>query len=94
MARNNDQLVSKSVRLPESLIEYIELQEGGSFSSKLVHYLMECRSGEAERRKNLEFYDKMIAERQDKLKTSTDNLNQCILILNKLSHLYTISLED
>ena len=86
--------LQKTVRLPSELVDYVESQEGRDFSKKLVALIVDVREGDARRKKHLEFYDKLIQERKDKLRELTDNLNQCILILNKLSNVYALSLED
>ncbi|MCM1113833.1 MAG: hypothetical protein NC399_11330, partial [Muribaculum sp.] len=48
--------VSKSVRLPLSVVEFIEKQPGGNFSQKLLGILSDYRSGDAERREQLDLY--------------------------------------
>lgn len=59
--------VSKSVRLSKDHISYIEEQEGKDFSSKLSRLLEEVKSGEAERKENIAFYEGMIREYENEL---------------------------
>ncbi len=53
-------LTSKSVRLPDYLIEYIESQEGKTFSEKLILLLDDLHHGEVERQKKLQSYQSRI----------------------------------
>lgn len=59
--------VSKSVRLSREQIAYIEEQEGKDFSSKLSGLLEEVKSGEAERKKNIAWYEGCIREQEKEL---------------------------
>lgn len=53
---SNMTTISKSIRLPTDLVEFIEAQEGSNFSEKLVSILLEYRDGDADRQRVLESY--------------------------------------
>lgn len=59
----SDLTISKSVRLPDYLVEFIEqYQEGDNFSQKLMAILLEFRDGDDERQRMLESYRKDITK--------------------------------
>lgn len=54
MSKND--LVSKSVRLPSDLVEFVEAWEGKDFTSKLINLLEELRSGAEQREVDIQNY--------------------------------------
>ena len=57
--------VSKSVRLPCDLVDFIESQEGSNFSEKLLGILHEYRFGDEERQRMLASYRNDITRYRD-----------------------------
>ena len=74
MSRRRTDTVSKTIRMPQDLVEYVESQKGRNFSDKLVSLLVETCQGESERKRMLDLYDEKIAEKRVKL----DELNHQI----------------
>ena len=85
MIFSND-LVTKSMRLPPDIVEYIEQQEGDTFTSKLVTLLREVRDGDQERAENLAWYESTLKERYKKLEELDDDIYQIIKVLSHLHH--------
>lgn len=85
MIFSND-LVTKSMRLPSDIVEYIEQQEGDTFTSKLVTLLREVRDGDQERAENLAWYESTLKERYKKLEELDDDIYQIIKVLLHLHH--------
>lgn len=85
MIFSND-LVTKSMRLPSDIVEYIEQQEGDTFTSKLVTLLREVRDGDQERAENLAWYESTLKERYKKLEELDDDIYQIINVLLHLHH--------
>lgn len=85
MIFSND-LVTKSMRLPSDIVEYIEQQEGDTFTSKLVTLLREVRDGDQERAENLACYESTLKERYKKLEELDDDIYQIIKVLLHLHH--------
>lgn len=85
MIFSND-LVTKSMRLPPDIVEYIEQQEGDTFTSKLVTLLREVRDGDQERAENLAWYESTLKERYKKLEELDDDIYQIIKVLLHLHH--------
>lgn len=85
MIFSND-LVTKSMRLPSDIVEYIEQQEGDTFTSKLVTLLREVRDGDQERAENLAWYESTLKERYKKLEELDDDIYHIIKVLLHLHH--------
>lgn len=85
MIFSND-LVTKSMRLPSDIVEYIEQQEGDTFTSKLVTLLREVRDGDQERAENLAWYESTLKERYKKLEELDDDIYRIIKVLLHLHH--------
>lgn len=85
MIFSND-LVTKSMRLPPDIVEYIEQQEGDTFTSKLVTLLREVRDGDQERAENLAWYESTLKERYKKLEELDDDIYRIIKVLLHLHH--------
>ena len=66
--------VSKSIRLPEYLVEYVEAQPGKDFTSKLFTLLEDCRIGEKKRQEEKTYYERLIDERRKELRGYNDIL--------------------
>ncbi|MBR6643069.1 MAG: hypothetical protein IKL28_05350 [Lachnospiraceae bacterium] len=74
-------LIQKSVRLPADLVDYIETQEGYTFSEKLVGVLEEYRSGDQRRRQVLERYNRDVQSRERRLAELLENMYDASHIL-------------
>lgn len=85
MIFSND-LVTKSMRLPPDIVEYVEQQPGDTFTSKLVTLLREVRDGDQERAENLAWYESTLKERYKKLEELDDDIYQIIKVLLHLHH--------
>lgn len=57
--------ISKSIRLPDYLVEFIEAQEGDNFSEKLLGILYDYRCGDTDRQMMLQSYRRDIARYKD-----------------------------
>lgn len=77
--------ISKTVRLPADLVDYINRQEGSNFSQKLVNILEEYRHGDELRRERLAFYDCLLSERREALKEVTDKLYNAGVLLHRIT---------
>lgn len=66
--------ISKTVRIPADLVEYVEGQEGSNFSQKLVGVLEEYRGGDRLREDRIAYYERVLSERRKSLKDVTDKL--------------------
>lgn len=85
MIFSND-LVTKSMRLPPDIVEYVEQQPGDTFTSKLVTLLRDVRDGDQERAENLAWYESTLKERYKKLEELDDDIYQIIKVLLHLHH--------
>lgn len=74
------------MRLPSDIVEYIEQQEGDTFTSKLVTLLREVRDGDQERAENLAWYESTLKERYKKLEELDDDIYRIIKVLLHLHH--------
>jgi ubiquitin C-terminal hydrolase len=87
MKGNND-LISKTVRLPKYIIDYVNLQEGNTFTARLINLLEEVQNGEASRIKILNDYDRQIQERKETLSDLSQNMYNANLVSQKLDRFY------
>ena len=85
MIFSND-LVTKSMRLPPDIVEYVEQQPGDTFTSKLVTLLREVRDGDQQRAENLAWYESTLKERYQKLEDLNDDIYRIQVILMHLHH--------
>ena len=82
----SNELISKSLRLPSDVVDYVEQQPGDTFTSKLVTLLREVRDGDQERAENLAWYESTLKERYQKLEDLNDDIYRIQLILMHLYH--------
>lgn len=82
----SNELISKSLRLPSDVVDYVEQQPGDTFTSKLVTLLREVRDGDQERAENLAWYESTLKERYQKLEDLNDDIYRIQLILLHLHH--------
>lgn len=61
--------VSKSVRLPEELVEFVEALPGDNFTVKLVGLLEDLISGKDKRLQELQYLDERITKSRKQLRT-------------------------
>lgn len=82
----SNELISKSLRLPSDVVDYVEQQPGDTFTSKLVTLLREVRDGDQQRAENLAWYESILKERYQKLEDLNDDIYRIQLILMHLHH--------
>ena len=82
----SNELISKSLRLPSDVVDYVEQQPGDTFTSKLVTLLREVRDGDQQRAENLAWYESTLKERYQKLEDLNDDIYRIQLILMHLYH--------
>lgn len=85
MIFSND-LVTKSMRLPPDIVEYVEQQPGDTFTSKLVTLLREVRDGDQERAENLAWYESTIEANRQKIEKQNQEIYQIQRVLLHLHH--------
>lgn len=88
MSVKEDNTVSKTIRLPVELVEYVELQDGKNFSSKLINLLDDVRNGDANRRATIAEYDDLIRDRRQKLREISDSMYNATLVTQKLEQFW------
>lgn len=79
-----EKMIQKSVRIPSSLVEFVDSQSGADFSKKLIGILTEYKNGELERKLMLQRYDEQIAERSKRLDTLMQKVNSASMIARRL----------
>lgn len=79
-----EKMVQKSVRIPISLVEFVNNQPGADFSKKLVAILTEYKDGELERKVMLQRYDEQIAERRQRLDSLMSDINGVVRIQRRV----------
>lgn len=88
MSVKEDNTVSKTIRLPVELVEYVELQDGKNFSAKLISLLDDVRNGDANRRATIAEYDDLIRDRRQKLREISDSMYNATLVTQKLEQFW------
>lgn len=83
-----EKMIQKSVRIPGSLVEYVDSQPGADFSKKLVGILTEYKNGELERKLMLQRYDEQIEERRERLDTLMRKINSASMISRRVDALF------
>lgn len=83
-----EKMIQKSVRIPGSLVEYVDSQSGADFSKKLVGILTEYKNGEIERKLILQRYDEQIEERRERLDTLMRKINSASMISRRVDALF------
>lgn len=61
----SEQTISKTIRLPLSLVQYIDQAPGDNFSQKLVGLLEDYQHGDEDRQRRLESYQRDIRQYSD-----------------------------
>lgn len=85
---NMDKTVSKTIRLPLDLVEYIELQDGENFSQQLQGILNDYRRGDADRKKRLAEYRRSIDRYRDVYDRLVSDYEEAqVIISNMYSYL-------
>lgn len=85
MIFSND-LVTKSMRLPPDIVEYVEQQPGDTFTSKLVTLLREVKDGDQKRAEMLEYYKSTIEANRQKIAKQNQEIYQIQRVLMHLHH--------
>jgi Arc/MetJ-type ribon-helix-helix transcriptional regulator len=81
-------MIQKSVRIPSSLVEFVDSQPGADFSKKLIGILTEYKNGELERKLMLQRYDEQIAERKKRLDSLMQKIGSVSLISRRVDALF------
>ena len=89
MIFSND-LVTKSMRLPPDIVEYIEQQEGDTFTAKFIDLVYEIMNGDKQRAENLAWYESTIEANRKKIQEQD---SQIYTVARSLDHLHR-ALED
>lgn len=77
-------LISKSVRFPVELVEYIETQPGKDFSSKLINLVEEYKGGELRREESIQYYEQLLSANRKKLDEQSDTIRSVNRVLTHL----------
>ena len=85
MIFSND-LVSKSMRLPPDIVDYIEQQEGDSFTAKFIDLVYEIMNGDKQRAENLAWYESTIEANRQKIAKQNQEIYQIQRVLLHLHH--------
>lgn len=83
-----EKMIQKSVRIPGSLVEFVDSQPGADFSKKLIGILTEYRNGDLERKLMLQRYDERIAERRERLDILMQKINSASMISRRVDALF------
>ena len=83
-----EKMIQKSVRIPGSLVEFVDSQPGADFSKKLVGILTEYKNGDIERKLVLQRYDERIAERRERLDILMQKINSASMISRRVAALF------
>ena len=85
MILSND-LVTKSMRLPPDIVEYIEQQEGDTFTAKFIDLVYEIMNGDKQRAENLAWYESTIEANRQKIAKQNQEIYQIQRVLLHLHH--------
>lgn len=85
MIFSND-LVTKSMRLPLDIVEYIEQQEGDTFTAKFIDLVYEIMNGDKQRAENLAWYESTIEANRQKIAKQNQEIYQIQRVLLHLHH--------
>ena len=85
MIFSND-LVTKSMRLPPDIVEYIEQQEGDTFTAKFIDLVYEIMNGDKQRAENLAWYESTIEANRQKIAKQNQEIYQVQRVLLHLHH--------
>ncbi len=85
MIFSND-LVTKSMRLPPDIVEYIEQQEGDTFTAKFIDLVYEIMNGDKQRVENLAWYESTIEANRQKIAKQNQEIYQIQRVLLHLHH--------
>ena len=83
-----EKMIQKSVRIPSSLVEFVDSQPGADFSKKLIGILTEYKNGELERKLMLQRYDEQIADRKKRLDSLMQKIGSVSLISRRVDALF------
>ena len=85
MIFSND-LVTKSMRLPPDIVDYIEQQEGDTFTAKFIDLVYEIMNGDKQRAENLAWYESTIEASRQKIAKQNQEIYQIQRVLLHLHH--------
>ncbi len=81
-----DPMISKTVRFPVALVDFIDSQPGENFSQRLVGFLEDCQSGEASRQKRLSDYQCDIRRYSDLYSRLVSDYREAHRIMVNMQH--------
>ena len=85
MIFSND-LVTKSMRLPPDIVDYIEQQEGDTFTAKFIDLVYEIMNGDKQPAENLAWYESTIEANRQKIAKQNQEIYQIQRVLLHLHH--------
>lgn len=80
MVKANQTAVSKTVRLPLELVEFVNAQEGKDFTSKLIKLLLRYEELDEDYKKTLVKYDELINHKREHLNELNDAVYKAEII--------------
>ena len=80
----NKKIHSKSIRLTDEVLAYIEQAPGDGFNQKFENIILEAKNGEQERKGRLAYYDKLLEERTKQLSDIRNRMESVAKITNIL----------
>lgn len=81
-----DTMISKTVRFPAALVDFIDSQPGENFSQRLVGFLEDCQSGEASRQKRLLDFQRDIRHYSDLYSRLVMDYREAYCIMISMQH--------
>ena len=78
-------LISKSVRIPEDVVAFIETKEGETFSEKLLGIIKDYRQGDADRQRRLQEYDALLESKRKQLQDYSRTAQKAARVTQQLS---------
>ena len=74
------------MRLPPDIVEYIEQQEGDTFTAKFIDLVYEIMNGDKQRAENLAWYESTIEANRQKIAKQNQEIYQIQRVLLHLHH--------
>lgn len=79
---SNKKIHSKSIRLTDEVLAYIEQAPGDGFNQKFENIILEAKNGEQERKRRLAYYDKLLEKRKTQLSEIGNRVESITKITN------------
>lgn len=84
MTTRTNSTIQKSIKIPADIVEFIELQEGCTFTEKFIRLCHEFMYGVDDRKEMIEEYDQLIQERRIRLAELNKKVNGASMLVNRL----------